>query len=289
MVYLNTQELLVFHEGKVKRLLQHPEDDKRLIVCVGDRLTAGDGEKSAELEGIGLLRSQVIQLIFHHLDICGVPTHYFSSVWHDDSCYQVRKAVPFPIEVVVRFAAWGSLLKRSHQLKQGEVLSPPLTEVFYKCDLTHDPMIKLGTHLEEPHRNGFLSYDPKTGGYLAGSCESIFLEYDEVFPKDLLTRYDAQYLFYEVQTWTIVIGKLLERLLLPYRLIDLKLEFGWIEGKGVVLIDGVSPDEWRLIDGYSRHFDKQIFRNGGTRYLPLLKKRYQLILQHLQQKASWDI
>lgn len=55
------------------------------------------------------------------------------------------------------------------------------------------------------------------------------------------------------------------------------------------MIDGVSPDEWGLIDGLSHHFDKQIFRNGGTRYLPLLKKRYQLILQHLQQKASWDI
>lgn len=281
-----TQHLQVVHQGKVKTLFSHPDHEDLLLIEVSDRLTAGDGDKSAELDGIGNLRSQIIQLVFQHLEACNVPSHYWGGDWDDESQLSVYRVLPFPIESVVRFQAWGSFLKRNRKYSQGECLWPPVVETFFKSDSRHDPMIKPGEHLQTS-RPGFVMYSPETGLSFPGSLDSIFLKYREVFFDMPLTSVDPLSLYYQIQTQTLVVGELLRLLLLPrFRLIDLKLEFGWHKEEGLLLIDGVSPDEWRVIDEDGNHFDKQIFRDQGEVGLNLLYQRYFQIFTYLREKVE---
>lgn len=285
-MFAQASQELTEYKGKVKTLFAHPDHDDLLMIEVSDRLTAGDGDSSAQVEGIGKIRSQIIQLIFMHLESCLIPSHFWGGDWDDESQFSVYRALPFPIESVVRFQAWGSFLKRNRKYSQGDFLWPPVVESFLKSDSRHDPMIKLGEHLETS-QPGFLMYGPKTGLSFPGSLDAIFLEYHEVFFDMPLTSVDPLSLYYQIQTQTLVVGELLRLLLLPrFQLIDLKLEFGWHEEKGLLLIDGISPDEWRVIDEAGKHYDKQFFRDQGKEDLGLLYQRYFQILTYLREKVE---
>jgi len=160
------------------------------------------------------------------LEAIGIPTHFIRSINMREQL--VRKVDVVPLEVVVRNVAAGSLCKRLG-LKEGEILSRPLVEYYYKDDALGDPLIS------EEHIMTFGWADPyemeeivsmawRINDYLSGLFSGIGLT-----------------------------------------LVDFKLEFGRIYGEYgevyLVLADEISPDNCRLWDQKTgEKMDKDRFR-----------------------------
>ena len=127
----------LMYEGKGKQLYAS-ETDGELIQLFKDDATAFDGVKHDVIAGKGELNCAISSFIFEKLHAAGVGTHYVRR----ESAAEMRvKALNMmPVEVVVRNVAAGSICKRLG-LEEGKVLPYPLTELFYKSDELHDPMI----------------------------------------------------------------------------------------------------------------------------------------------------
>ena len=77
----------------------------------------------------------------------------------------VRRLAMFPLEVIVRNVAAGSLVRR-YPFREGERLDPPVIVIDYKSDAHHDPMLNDGPIYalglatpEEPGRQGHGAHD----------------------------------------------------------------------------------------------------------------------------------
>jgi len=133
-----------------------------------------------------------------------------------------------PVEVVVRNVAAGSICKRLG-LEEGLKLDHALTELFYKSDELHDPMIN------DEH------------------CELF----------GWATRNDLA----EMRAIALKVNDVLSGMLadVGIQLVDYKLEFGKADGE-ILLGDEITPDGCRLWDIESgRKLDKDVFRRdlGG--------------------------
>ncbi len=215
----------LMYEGKGKRLFAS-DVEAELIQVFKDEATAFDGAKHAEEQGKGALNCALSSYFFERLEEAGIATHYVRR----ESCNEMRvKALQMlPVEVVVRNIAAGSICKRLG-LREGEVLARPLTELFYKSDALHDPMINV--------------------------------EHAELF--GWATAEQLQ----QMRAVARQVNAALIQLLQPVgiQLVDFKLEFGLLDG-AIILGDEVSPDGCRLWDiETGRKLDKDVFRRdlGG--------------------------
>lgn len=77
--------------------------------------------------------------IFHLLNKCGISTHYQKKI--DEHTYLVRLLKMIPIEIIVRFIAYGSLLERNPSMVEGTELVRPVVELCYKSAGIHDPIM----------------------------------------------------------------------------------------------------------------------------------------------------
>ena len=151
----------------------------------------------------------------------------------------IKRLKIFPVEVVMRNIAAGSLAKRLG-LEEGVPMAKPVLELYYKRDDLHDPMI-----------NEF---------HIAAL---------RLMEKPELTL---------VKRYAIKINLLLIRWMkkIKIRLIDFKLEFGSDHGI-VTLGDEISPDTCRFWDARTNEkLDKDRFRRdlGGVEqaYEEMLKR-----------------
>lgn len=215
----------MIYEGKAKIIYEGP-DAGTVIQYFKDDATAFNAEKKAEISGKGVLNNRISAHLMNKLEEKGIPTHFIRSINMREQL--VRKVEVVPIELVVRNIAAGSLVKRLG-LKEGEVLSRPLIEYYYKKDELGDPLVG------EEHIYTFGWADPyeleemslmawRVNDYLSGLFEGIGL-----------------------------------------KLVDFKLEFGRIYGEYgevyIVLADEISPDNCRLWDIKSgEKMDKDRFR-----------------------------
>ncbi len=214
------------YEGKGKRLYAS-EVEGELIQEFKDDATAFDGEKHDVVRGKGELNCAISSFLFERLEEAGVPTHYLRREGAREM--RVLELEMIPVEVVVRNVAAGSICKRLG-LKEGLELERPLTELFYKSDELHDPMICV----EHAELFGWSSREE------IGAMRSIALKVN-----DALTRLFAG---------------------VGIRLVDYKLEFGRARDGRLVLGDEVTPDGCRLWDiETGRKLDKDVFRRdlGG--------------------------
>ncbi len=124
-------------QGKVKTLFSTDQPDQ-VLIQYEDRVTAGNGEKDAILEGKGNVCCLISAVLFEHLEKCGIRTHYQSlPTWRAMAC---KKLSIIPVEVICRNIAAGSIVKTTN-ITQGTLINPPLVEFFLKDDSKNDPLL----------------------------------------------------------------------------------------------------------------------------------------------------
>jgi len=232
------KEQLVY-EGKAKKIWS-TQDPDLYISEFKDDLTAFNGEKKSSEEGKGALNNKISTALFKYLDQKGVPSHFVDML--DDNHMLHKKAEVILIEVIVRNIATGSL-SRNLGIEDGKILPFTLVEFDYKDDELGDPK------LNDQH------------------C--IILELvknvDELDYMRFMARRINTLLqdFYAKRNLTLV---------------DFKLEFGRDSNDNIILIDELSPDNFRLWDSQSgEKMDKDRFREG----LGGLKVAYEEVLKRI--------
>jgi len=214
----------LLYEGKAKKIW-HTEDKTLLISEFKDDLTAFNGEKKSSEEGKGALNNKISTELFKLLNKKGVPTHFVEML--DDNNMLHKKCDVILIEVIVRNIATGSL-SRNLGIEDGKVLPFTLVEFDYKNDELGDPKLN-DQHcllLELVNNHEELDYIR----YMARRVNSIMKEF--FADKGL-------------------------------KVVDFKLEFGRDINGNIILIDELSPDNFRFWDTETgESMDKDRFRKG---------------------------
>ena len=211
------------YEGKAKILFEGP-DPHTLVQHFKDDATAFNAQKSGTISGKGVLNNRISAYIMERLNGIGIPTHFIKRLNMREQL--IKRLDIIPIEVVVRNMAAGSLCKRLG-MKEGQVLTRPLLELYYKNDALNDPLIN------EEHAIAF------------SWADSQELE--------------------DMMTLALRINDFLCGMMAGARLllVDFKLEFGRTqdETQDIILADEISPDGCRLWDSTTREkMDKDRFR-----------------------------
>lgn len=132
-----TINMSLLYEGKAKRVF-NTEQEGILRIEYKDEVTAGNGAKKDKMLGKGRLNNLITSKIFGILRQKGVESHFVEQISETE---QLVKAVEiFPLEVVVRNVAAGSICKRLG-FEKGHEFIEPLLELFYKKDELNDPLI----------------------------------------------------------------------------------------------------------------------------------------------------
>jgi phosphoribosylaminoimidazole-succinocarboxamide synthase len=218
------EKTALLYEGKAKKIW-HTSDNTLLISEFKDDLTAFNGEKKSSEEGKGALNNKISTELFKVLNNNGVPTHFVEML--DDNHMLHKKAEVILIEVIVRNIATGSL-SRNLGIEDGKVLPFTLVEFDYKNDELGDPKLN-DQHcliLELVNNTDELDYIR----FMARRVNSIM--------KD----------FFADKGLNVV---------------DFKLEFGRDVNGNIILIDELSPDNFRFWDVETgESMDKDRFRKG---------------------------
>ncbi|WP_334351876.1 phosphoribosylaminoimidazolesuccinocarboxamide synthase [Companilactobacillus sp. HBUAS56257] len=210
----------LLYEGKAKNVYETDKADEVLMVYK-DQATAFNGKKKEILPGKGVLNCQISVLVFDYLIKQGIKTHLIKTL--SDHEQLVKKSEVFPLEVVVRNIASGSLVKKFH-VENGMKLREPIVEFYYKSDALDDPFIN------DSQVHALAIADKEEINYIKEQALKI---------NQLLISFFAES---------------------DFDLVDFKLEFGKVAGE-IVLVDEFSPDNCRLWDKRSHHsMDKDVFR-----------------------------
>lgn len=234
----------LLYEGKAKKIWT-TDDPDLLISEFKDSLTAFNGEKRSSEEGKGALNNMISAKLFEYLENRGIPTHYIKML--DDNHMLHKKADVILIEVIVRNIATGSL-SRNLGIEDGRVLPFTLVEFDYKNDDLGDPK------LNDQH------------------CLILGLVDDES---------ELEYIRYMARK----INKFLSQFYaeLGLKLVDFKLEFGRDKYGNIILIDELSPDNFRLWDSKTNEkMDKDRFRQG----LGSVVEAYQEVLNRIEKRKE---
>ena len=236
------QKTTLLYEGKAKKVWE-TEDEHLLISEFKDDLTAFNGEKKSSEEGKGALNNKISTELFKYLEERGIPTHYVDML--DDNNMLHKRAEVILIEVIVRNIATGSLSKNLG-IKDKTVLPFTLVEFDYKNDALGDPKLNDQHCLILNLVNNTDELD-----YIRFMARRI---------NTLLSEFYAQ---------------------LDIKVVDFKLEFGRDRYGNIILIDELSPDNFRLWDAKTdEKLDKDRFRQG----LGGLTEAYRQVLKRIQNK-----
>ncbi|MBN2373917.1 phosphoribosylaminoimidazolesuccinocarboxamide synthase [bacterium] len=209
------------YEGKAKIIFE-TRDPSFVIQHFKDDATAFDSTKKGAILDKGIYNNKISAAIFELLEGKGIKTHFVRQL--SDRDMLVRKLNIIPLKVAVRNRAAGSLAKR-FGIEEGEILSLPVMEFFYKNDALHDPMIN--------------EYHIKAFG-LASDEEVDHIKKTSLRVNKILTAFFDN---------------------LDIILVDYKLEFGRADDGMVCLADEISPDGCRLWEKKTlKKLDKDRFR-----------------------------
>ncbi len=214
----------LLYEGKAKKIWT-TDDENLLISEFKDSLTAFNGAKKDEETGKGALNNKISTILFEYLEEKGVPTHFVKML--DDNHMLHKRAEVIKIEVIVRNIATGSL-SRNLGIEDGKVLPFTLVEFDYKNDELGDPK------LNDQH------------------CLILELVKDTS---------ELEYIRYMARKINNFLSEFYAKA--DLKLVDFKLEFGRDSNGNIILIDELSPDNFRLWDANTNEkMDKDRFRQG---------------------------
>jgi phosphoribosylaminoimidazole-succinocarboxamide synthase len=210
----NGVKLEKLYSGKTKDVFL--QDDGNVLLYFKDAVTGAEGridsganEVIGEVEGKG---NSSLRLTIHFFDLlqkAGIPTH-FLGMGPAENTIIVKHARSFNLEVICREKAWVSFVRRYGQyVREGKPL-PSLVEFTLKDDKRGDPLIT---------EDALVALDIVSG-------ETVD------YMKDTARK-----------ATTIIKDHLTSRGL---ELIDIKYEFGEVEGKAII-IDEVSGDSMRVV------------------------------------------
>lgn len=229
----------LIYEGKGKKMWSINENNGLLISEYKNSLTAFNGVKKAEQDGKGELNCKISTIIFDLLTKNGIKTALVETL--NETEQLVKKCKIFPLEIIARNVATGSLTKRLG-IKDGTKLPFTLIEFCYKDDDLGDPI------LNDEH------------------CLILNAVKDQSeleILKDIARKINE-----------ILVKFFAERKL---RLIDFKIELGKDENGEILLCDEISPDSCRFWDvDTNQKLDKDVFRqdlgNVKVAYEEVLKR-----------------
>jgi len=214
------EKLSMLYEGKAKKVFRTSDEDFYIIEYKDDA-TAFNGIKKGTIQNKGILNNEISTILFELLEKEGVPTHFVKRL--NDREMLVKKVEIYPIEVLIRNYAAGSISKRLG-IEEGAKLKRTVLEFCYKNDELGDPFIN------EYH-----------------------IEAMELATKDEVET---------IKNYSFKINDILSKYFLSKNiiLVDFKLEFGKSKD-GIVLADEISPDTCRFWDSVTMEkLDKDRFR-----------------------------
>lgn len=241
----------LIHKGKANNVYATDSLDY-LELESSDRISAGNGAKTDVISDKGIANNQISSVLFQYLEENGIPTHYVCEGSNSASKI-VKRAEMIPLEVICRFRAAGSFVKR-YGCEEGMVFDDPFVEFTYKRDNKEHP------ELSDPpiDRITILTIPEQT--LIKHERELILIEY------------------YTSRTGVLLRG-FYEKL--GVELVDFKLEFGRLESGQIILCDEISPDTCRLVDMKTgEKLDKDRFRQD----MGDVSKGYEEILKRVTNK-----
>jgi len=213
--------MTLLYEGKAKKIFSSDQQNQ-IIIYFKDDATAFNGVKKDTLKGKGRVNGIITRHFFDLLDANGIKTHIISYI--DDISLKAVKLDIFPIEVVVRNYAAGSICKRLN-LPKGLKFDEPIIELFLKDDSLGDPLWEKTNFVQ----NGFATEAE------LDKIEEIALSINIILSKYLDSK--------------------------EITLVDFKLEFGKDINGEIYLADEISPDTCRFwIKGTMESLDKDVYR-----------------------------
>jgi len=229
------------YEGKGKILFEGPEPGT-LIQYFKDDATAFNAQKTAILEGKGVINNRISEYVMTRLNSIGVQNHFIRRLNLREQL--IKELEIIPLEVVCRNVAAGSLSQRLG-IPEGQALPRSIIEFYLKDDKLGDPMVT------EEHITAF--------NWAATQ------EIDDMMALTLRVN--------DFLTGTFgAVG---------ITLVDFKVEFGRLyenEFSRVILADEISPDSCRLWDAQTNEkMDKDRFR----RDLGKVEEAYQEVARRL--------
>jgi len=229
----------LIYEGKAKKIFE-TEHANELMMEFKDSLTAFNAQKKGQFQGKGKLNCLISTHIFKVLSANGISHHWIKT--ENDNQMIVQKTQIIPLEVVVRNVLAGSLAKKVGR-EEGQRLSCPLVEFYYKDDALNDPFVS------EPQ---IIEFKWATETQLE-KMKKMALEINQILvPHFIKAGLD---------------------------IIDFKVEFGINSSREIILADEISPDCMRLWDVKTKEkFDKDRFR----RDLGNVEEAYQSVYERLE-------
>ena len=202
------------YSGKTKDVFL--QDDGNVLLYFKDAVTGAEGridsganEVIGEVEGKGNASLHLTVYFFHLLQKAGIPTH-FLGMGPAENTILVKHARSFNLEVIFREKAWGSFVRRYGKFAREGMPLPSLVEFTLKDDERGDPLITE----------------------------------DALVALDIVSRQEVEYMKDTARRATSLIKDHLASHGLE--LIDIKYEFGEVEGK-TMIIDEVSGDSMRVV------------------------------------------
>ena len=126
------------HKGKGKSVYAIQDHPSLVWMEFKDDLTAFNGQKRSSFKGKGFLNRDMSSLIFRFLKKEKIANHWVADI--ENTGMVCRKLDILPLEVVVRNRLAGSTA-RKFKFSEGQPLSAPLVEFYYKKDELGDPFI----------------------------------------------------------------------------------------------------------------------------------------------------
>ncbi len=209
------------YEGKAK-IVWATEKPDEVAQQFKDDATAFDGKKKGQIARKGVRNARISAILFKLLEENGIATQLVDQIF--DDTLLCKKLVMYPVEVVVRNYAAGSICKRLG-FEEGARLKEPLLEFFLKDDSLGDPMV----------------------------AEAHIRELDLVGREELA----------EIKRLALEINAILSKFFADrgVMLVDFKLEFGKDGDGNIILGDEISPDTCRFWDASTKEkLDKDRFR-----------------------------
>ncbi|UMZ73053.1 phosphoribosylaminoimidazolesuccinocarboxamide synthase [Natranaerofaba carboxydovora] len=219
------------YEGKTKRVFLNEQNNLVLyfkddVTGTGDTIDPGGNEVVGEIEDKGLSSLAVSKYFFDILHSHDIPTHYIDASL-EDGTMEAKRSEPLGLEVICRIKAYGSFLRRYPHFTEGKILETLdyLVEITVKDDERGDPLI----NDEALTSLGVLTEEE------VNSIKNITKSVAKIIEKDLKEK--------------------------GLDMIDLKLEFGRVDDK-IVVIDEISGDCMRVFEG-----DRSLTQKELAKYL----------------------